>query len=585
MFESPPEAAIPVFLGAQGFGAKAFGGRGLSGMTPRVMFVTTLADKTWDNATGRWITASGSLRAALEASGPRFVIFQVGGTIVLDEPIRIDHPYIYIAGQTAPPPGITIAHRGLIVRTNDVVVRYLRFRPYFDEALDYLQGRYMQCLTIDRGGNHNQVVANLTVSNVVLDHCSFSWGIDDTIGIGDFVENVTIQWCIVAEAALYGQDYGPEGLGLLCAASSGANVPTRLANLTLHHNILAHNAARNPRVTSGGTLDIRNNLVYNWQEAFPANLASGASVNFSNNAYYMGLNSPRSNPNLLDALLVTEPADPRGLTRLFLLNNRTPRRLLSSQPQWDVGVSYFVSNTGQCGPTNTYCQVQLLTPEQQAPYRLDQAVPTPTVATQSISFMAPYVLSGAGASMGFRDGLDQRLCDELAYVVAKNPVGAPPPGYDPFTDPMLRMIGPHDGTRAEVLWFTPQNDPNRQCLPRQYRILQGQSLEEAKRAMLGRMTFTFPDGLRLPQDIDRILALPEVYRFEVVLRIVPDRALIEGMYPPNTSPWLPSDHDRDGVPDFYEFLNRSDPNRPDSTEDADGNGYLNIEDYINSVAP
>lgn len=584
-FEPVPEAAITVFPGAYGFGTKAFGGRGLPGMTPRIMFVTTLADKVWDDVTGRLIAAPGSLRAALEATGPRFIIFRVGGTIILNEPIRVDSPYVYVAGQTAPPPGVVIAHRGIIVRTNDVVLRYLRFRTYFDEALDYLQGLFIQALTLDRVGNHEQVVSNHTVTNVVVDHCSFAWCIDDTIGIGDIVENVTIQNCIMAEGATYGNDYGPSGSGLLCATSSSPTVPANLTQLSLHYNIFAHNSARNPRIKSGATFDIRNNIGYNWAESFPVILDCGARVNFINNEYYMGIDSPSSNVNLKDLILVSEPNNPLGRTALYLSNNIAPRRLLQTQPDWDVGVSYFVQNTGQCGPTNLYCQVQLSTPLLQAPYQLVSPVTAPSVPTMSHSVLQQQVLVSAGASGAFRDGVDQRLCDELAYVISKNPVGSPPPGYDPLQDPTLRRIGPHDGTRADVLLFKPQTDPNRNCLPRQYRILPGQSIDDAKRAMLGRMTCTFTDGLQLPRDLEVVLAMPDVYRFEVVVRIIPDRDLIEQMYPANLNPWLPADRDLDGVPDYFEWVNRSDPNRPDSTDDADGNGYLNIEDYINSITP
>ncbi|MBI5764069.1 MAG: hypothetical protein HZA51_11145 [Planctomycetes bacterium] len=585
VYEPVPEASIIAFPGAYGFGTKTFGGRGLPGMTPRVMFVTTLADKIWDDATGRLIAAPGSLRAALEAGGPRFVIFRVGGTIILNEPIRIDYPYVYVAGQTAPPPGVVIAHRGIIVRTNDVVLRYLRFRTYFDEALDYLQGLFIQALTLDRVGNHEQVVSNHTVTNVVVDHCSFAWCIDDTIGIGDIVENVTIQNCIMAEGATYGNDYGPAGSGMLCATSSDASVPTNLTRLSLHYNIFAHNSARNPRIKSGAVFDIRNNIGYNWAESFPVILDCGAHVNFINNEYYMGADSPQSNTNLKDLIIVSEPTGPLGRTALYLSNNIAPRRLLDTQPQWDVGVSYFVRNTGQCGPTNLYCQVQLSTPLLQAPYQLVSPVTVPPVLTMSHSVMQQQLLASAGVSGAYRDGVDQRLCDELAYVVSKNPVGLPSPGYDPAQDPGLRRIGPHDGTRADVLWFKPQNDPDRHCLPRQYRMLPGQSLNDAKRAMLSRMTCTFADGLQLPRDLDRILALPEIYQFEIVARIIPDRELIERMYPANETPWLPTDRDLDGVPDYVEWLNRTNPNRPDSTEDSDGNGYLNIEDYINSITP
>ena len=161
--------AVPAFPGAEGFGAKSVGGRG-----GKVIEVTNLND-----------SGSGSLRAAIAASGPRTVVFRVGGTIELKSRIQVENPYLTIAGQTAPGGGITLKNGSnekdtLYILTHDVVVRYLRVRP-------------------GPGGDADGVGVGTNASNVVLDHCSVSWAVDENLGVSSTAKNVSIQWSIIAE--------------------------------------------------------------------------------------------------------------------------------------------------------------------------------------------------------------------------------------------------------------------------------------------------------------------------------------------------------------------------------------------------
>src|SRR5262245_3723348 len=137
----------------QGHGVKTPGGRGGA-----ILRVTTLEDR-----------GPGSLRAALEATGPRLVLFETSGMIVLDAPIYITSPFITIAGQTAPSPGITVSRHPLYIDTHDVVLQHLRLR-LGDEA-------YSQ-----PGASHALYVRN-AIANVVLDHLSVSWGMSTQVGI------------------------------------------------------------------------------------------------------------------------------------------------------------------------------------------------------------------------------------------------------------------------------------------------------------------------------------------------------------------------------------------------------------------
>jgi len=110
--EDLPQADIPAFPGAEGAGRFCFGGRG-----GKVYVVTSLDDE-----------GPGTFREACEAPGPRIIVFNVAGVIHLKRPLHIRAPYITIAGQSAPGDGVCIADRTTHIDTNDVVIRYMRFR-------------------------------------------------------------------------------------------------------------------------------------------------------------------------------------------------------------------------------------------------------------------------------------------------------------------------------------------------------------------------------------------------------------------------------------------------------------------------
>ena len=209
------------FPTAEGYGKYTVGGRG-----GRVIKVTNLND-----------SGEGSLRAAVEAEGPRTVIFEVSGTIELECPITIRHPYLTVAGQTAPGDGICIKRHPLNIGADEVIIRYLRVRLGDESGEDY-----------DTMGSRGH-------RNIILDHLSTSWSIDECMSVYA-CENVTIQWCLVAES-LSGSNHikGSHGFGGIW----GSNY------CTMHHNLLAHHTSRNPRFSSGaGYNDYRNNVLYNW---------------------------------------------------------------------------------------------------------------------------------------------------------------------------------------------------------------------------------------------------------------------------------------------------------------------------------
>lgn len=227
-----PYSVLP---GSYGFGTEtraAYGGA----IDPRIIVVNSLSP-----------SGPGSLKEAIEAGGPRVVVFEVSGEIEVADTLTIDEPYLTIAGQTAPPPGVTLRQATLDVRTHDVLVQHLRIRMG------------------DRPGKpdyHNRdgvSVGSMTPGetfNVVLDHCSVSWGIDEGMSVGGFADNVSFLNCIVSES-LYDSVH-PEG-----PHSKGCLINYRAGRVSMVGNLLVHNHERNP-LSRAKELVFANNVVYNF---------------------------------------------------------------------------------------------------------------------------------------------------------------------------------------------------------------------------------------------------------------------------------------------------------------------------------
>jgi hypothetical protein len=267
-----PSAAAVAFPGAEGAGAQALGGRG-----GRVLRVTTLED-----------SGPGSLRAAIEAEGPRTIVFDIGGTIALKAPLRVRNGRVTVAGQTAPGGGIALRDQPFLIEADDVVVRYIRAR------LGDVSGVEADAFSIVRG------------RRIIVDHVSASWSVDETLSAGEpardasgSVHDVTVQWSIIAES-LNGSGHakGSHGYGSLVRAGFGAR-------LTWHHNLWAHHSARMPRPgnyngpdadPTGPLMEFRSNVFYNWggtRAGYNADQAAHIAYNFIDNAYLAGPNSTR----------------------------------------------------------------------------------------------------------------------------------------------------------------------------------------------------------------------------------------------------------------------------------------------------
>ncbi|MBN1670500.1 MAG: hypothetical protein JXR37_05685 [Kiritimatiellae bacterium] len=255
--------SVPAFPGAEGFGAHAKGGRG-----GKVCLVTSLAD---DPENPR----PGTLRYFLEkVEGPRIVLFRTGGTILVKgRPIKLNTPYVTIAGHTAPGDGIAI--RGGpgfggpalgINKTHDVVVRHLAV----------LRGPH------DRPSSTGDALQVVGSRDVVLDHLHASLATDETVDFSR-ASRATLQWSVVAAGlAGYHKKQGDHGFGVGVGGPGAGQV-------SLHHNLFAHNAWRNPRL-SQGVVDVVNNVIYDpggWRDSWITHQCD-LWVNAKGNTYIPG---------------------------------------------------------------------------------------------------------------------------------------------------------------------------------------------------------------------------------------------------------------------------------------------------------
>ena len=228
----------PVFPGAVGFGIDTPAGRG-----GRIIRVGSLA-----------ADGTGSLRAALETRGPRVVIFEVGGVIDLGKKsLRIAEPFVTVAGQTAPSPGITVIRGGIYITTHDVLIRHIRVRP--GDAGERKRSGWEPDGISTSGGE---------AYNIVVDHCSVSWATDENLSAsGPRLEgpkatshDITFSNCIIAECL----SNSTHAKG---RHSKGSLIHDCCTNIAIIGNLYAHNDRRNPYFKAHTTGAIVNNLVYN----------------------------------------------------------------------------------------------------------------------------------------------------------------------------------------------------------------------------------------------------------------------------------------------------------------------------------
>lgn len=461
-----PQATIPAFPGAEGGGAYSFGGRG-----GRVITVTNLND-----------SGPGSLREACEQGGARIVVFNVAGIIRLRTPIIVRAPYITIAGQTAPGDGVCIAGESFWINTHDVVIRHMRFR---------------------RGetwvGRRDDAIGGNPVGNIMLDHISASWGLDenmsvyrhmwnDSTGKKDLklgTVNITIQNSIFSEALdtwnhSFGSTLGGE-------------------NASFMRNLWANNTGRNPSIGWNGVFNFVNNVVFNWMHRSVDGGDYTAKYNIINNYFKPGPVTPTDSP--VGHRILKPESGRSNLSKkiygmAYVEGNVVEGNARVTNDNWDGGVQIEdMPNAGEYTD-----EIRSMSPF---------AMPAMNIMHAREAF--DHVLSNAGATLPVRDAVDERIV----------------------------------------------------------RVVRTGKIEYADNINLD----TIPkfEHRRLPDDSYK-------------LGIITDVSQVGGYPAYNGKPYL--DSDVDGMPDWWETkygLNPKDAS--DANGDINGDGYTNIEKFINGINP
>jgi len=454
---------IPAFPGAEGGGAFTPGGRG-----GKVIVVTTLADR-----------GKGSFREACEQGGARIIVFNVAGVIRLQSPINIRAPYVTIAGQTAPGDGVCVTGASFLIDTHDVVIRHMRFRrgmqdvAFRDDAM---------------GGN--------AVGNILIDHCSGSWGLDEVLSLYRHVYNrkadgyglklptvnITIQNSMFAEAMdAYNHAFG---------GTIGGH------NSMFCRNLFASNISRNPSVGMDGDFNFVNNVLYNWWNRSIDGGDNKSLFNIINNYLKPGPITPLDKPighRILKPESGRDKSKAISFGKAYVNGNIVEGNSKVTKNNWDGGVQ--IEENADAG-------------EYTKAIKVDTPFPMPQVALMETKKAYDYVLANVGANFPKRDAVDERIIKTVKTGKAIYKENAPE-----FISPYIKRRLPADSYKKGII-----------------------------------------------TDIRQVGGLPEY----------------------KGTPYL--DSDNDGMPDAWEIKNGLNPkDSSDAQLDCNGDGYTNIEKYINGI--
>jgi hypothetical protein len=352
--ESPLMVDLPVFPKAKGYGTNtraAYGG----GSTPHIYKVTNL------NPSG-----SGSFRNCVEDclnKGSRICVFEVSGTIDITSNIVATQPYLTIAGQTAPSPGITVKGAAVHIATHDVLIQHIRIRVGNDPAGPAGSNRDGLVIANSGGGVHH----------VIADHLSVSWATDENISIWNPTNDVTVSNCITSETLDCSiHDQGCHSKNLIVGYMS--------VRTSIIKNLIAHSQERHPLLQS--STEVINNVMYNFgrQGTGLAPRDAAANISVIGNSYITGQDTGRSVTFTFN--------DVSSPDKLYLGDNMLDGVVPSDQ--WD------------------------LTPSEPSGVRASSPpIESPNLTIMNVNDVEDYVLANAGARPADRDAVDIRVVNSV----------------------------------------------------------------------------------------------------------------------------------------------------------------------------
>lgn len=393
--------AIPAFPGAEGGGAYTAGGRG-----GKVIVVTSLADE-----------GPGTLREACETGGARIIVFNVSGVIQLKSQINLRAPYVTIAGQTAPGDGICVTGASFLIDTHDVIIRHMRFR------------RGMQDVAF-----RDDAVGGNAVGNIMIDHCSASWGLDENMSIYRHVYNrgedghglklptvnITIQNSVFSEALdAYNHAFG---------ATVGGH------NSMFCRNLFASNISRNCSVGMNGGFNLVNNVIYNWWNRSVDGGDNTSLFNIINNYYKPGPITPLDKPisyRILKPEAGRDKSRPVSFGKAYVNGNIVEGNSKVTKNNWDGGVQVF--DEAHAGEHITNIKV-------------DQPFDMPPVTMMDTKEAYNFVLNNVGANFPKRDAVDTRVIKTVKTGKAIYVENAPE-----FTSPYVKRRLPADSYKSGII--------------------------------------------------------------------------------------------------------------------------------------
>ena len=392
---------VPAFPGAEGHGRYVTGGRG-----GKIVHVTNLNN-----------SGTGSLRAAVSGNDKKIIVFDVSGIIALSAELIIGDNTT-IAGQTAPNPGIT--------------VRYFTMRPGNNNIIRFIRFRRGEEKNVNDGAD---ATWQRNKSNIIFDHCSFSWSIDE---IASFYDNrsFTMQWCTLGEAlANPGHTKGEHSYGGIWGGKGAS----------FHHNFLCHMQNRAPRFCGARyawegydktkyanpiqaeIVDFRNCVMYNWGNGNGCyGGTGGGQINIVNNYYKAGPGT--ANKTRVTQVSVANSSNAEDspymgyASRYYINGNYVAAAKVPQNYDWkgvifDSGLTTIDGE--QCIPDDKHLYGDNVTYYKNSAgkdfvrVKMDSPVEKGTVTTHSAEAAYEKVLSYCGASL-YRDNVDARYMEEAA---------------------------------------------------------------------------------------------------------------------------------------------------------------------------